>query len=157
MQRAGQILATLILLAALTGGCASFPIAKLPGGAEFVLSGPLEKAFTAITAHDAKGITLGESLTIYGGKPDSANMICHEAQHRNQARRIADMLVVVNAIDDNPRARAVVWLAVYGQEYLQHGYNNRFEKEAREACKEIPEGQPEITGISPGAPRGVVP
>ena len=140
-----------LLLFALMVGCSSVPVAKLPGGAEFVLSGPLEDAFAAITMHDAKAITLSEEITIYGrGGPPSAQLKCHEDHHKKQARLIADKLVEINAITDSPRGRMIAWLAVYGQEYLQSGYDNRFEREARAACPPVVEVAP-TTGVGAAA------
>jgi hypothetical protein len=115
-------------------GCAGAPIAKLPDGtAEFLLDAGLGEVFRKVVRHEA--ITLGEKVTIYGSKkPPGAELRCHEAVHRTQAKAIGDALVSIGAIDDRDDRRMYAWIAVYAQEYAQHLYDNRFERAARAQC-----------------------
>jgi hypothetical protein len=132
-----KAIATIAILA--SGGCAApYVAARLPGSSsEFRLSAPLAEAFRQLAAHDAQAITLSDRLTIYGtAAPPSDVLRCHEGEHRKQAREIGNALVAIDAIEDTDQGRQAAWLAVYGQAYVRHGYDNTFERRARAPCEE---------------------
>lgn len=116
-----------LLLAVLAfAGCKS--------GGDVWLKGDLGTRFRALTHHEA--ITLADNIALYATeRPPSAQIICHENRHKAQFAVIADALIAIGAIDDDPPSRMAAALAVYTIEHLQVGYEgNRFEREALAAC-----------------------
>ena len=104
-------------------------------GNDIHLTGKSGEVFRRLTG--AGAITPSEKVTIYGTEePPSAQLQCHEAQHKAQAAVIADALVAIGAIDDDDISRMWAWLTVYAGEHLQRGYSgSRFELGARKACE----------------------
>lgn len=112
-------------LAALLLGC---------GAGNVHLKGSAGQLFQKITG--ARAVTVSENTTIYGGETNAC-LDAHERRHQEQAAVIADALVAIGAIDDDPESRAAAWISVYSIEHLMRGYGgSRFEAEARQACIE---------------------
>jgi hypothetical protein len=103
-------------------------------GGDVWLKGDLGSRFRALTKHEA--ITLSDTVVVYGTEnPPGTRIVCHEDRHKMQAAVIADAMVAIGAIDDDPPSRMAIWLSVYTIEHVQVGYEgNRFEREARKAC-----------------------
>ena len=121
-----------VALLALSFGCT-----PTGAGRDLQLDGGTAEAFRKLVGHDA--VTVSERITIYGGEnPPSAQLQCHENQHKAQAAVIADALVSIGALEDEELTRMAAWLAVYGIDYAVYGYDNRFERGAREACAKAP-------------------
>lgn len=123
----------MFLMFALLNGCGT-----TGQGQDLHLAGNGGEMFRKLTG--ANAITISESTTIYGvDVPSNPRLVCHETRHKLQAKVIADALVLIGAIDDDPESRMAAWIAVYSIEHLQRSYaGNRFEVEARNACRTTP-------------------
>ena len=83
-------------------------------------------------------VTLSPDTVVYfgEGKNDSACLVAHENEHKEQAKEITDALVAKGAIYDDEETRAAAWIAIYAIDWLVHQADNRFELGAREASAE---------------------
>lgn len=122
----------MLMLVLMIGYLAAFPACETTG--DIHLKGDIAEHFRKITGHGA--VTVSEKVTIYGTEnPPSAQLQCHENEHKKQAAVIADALVALGALDDDEPSRMAAWVAVYTIDWVQYGYaGSRFERGARAAC-----------------------
>jgi len=122
----------LAVAALLAVGCTS-----TGAGTDLHLAGNGGAAFRKLTG--ASAVTISETTTIYGvDAPSNPQLVCHEERHKMQAKVIADALIAIGAIDDDPESRMLAWVSVYGIEHVFRGYKeSRYEQEARNACKDV--------------------
>lgn len=127
-KRENLIAATALLLSVvgllLLGGCV---------GGDIHLKGKAGDLFRKITG--ASGMTLNDKVAIYGKEaPDGSTLKCHEDQHKAQAAVVCEANVKLGFIDDDDLSCTIQWVATYSNDYIQYGYENRWEKSARERC-----------------------
>lgn len=144
VSQAAPALLGIAVMAALA--CLGCPKNLRTEGGDVHLTGTAGEVFRKLTG--AGAITLSDTVAIYGTEnPPSARIKCHERVHQGQARAITYQLLhprtpdgveMTPFIDDDPESRAMAWIGVYLVDWLQYGYaKNRWEKEAREVCKDI--------------------
>jgi len=111
------------------------PLVLLVGcaGGDIHLKGKAGELFTKITG--ARGMTLNDKTAIYGtDAPDGSTLKCHEEVHKQHAKVVCEANVKLGFMDDDELSCTIQWVATYGNDYIQYGYDNRWEKSARQEC-----------------------
>jgi len=118
---------------ALLNGCGAV---KTKENGDVHLTGKAGEMFRALTG--AGGMTINDRRAIYPTDAPSAYVVCHEGEHKRQAKILGDLLVKFGFIDDDELSRTKAWIDTYATDWIQRGYaGNRFERGAHEACRHL--------------------
>lgn len=120
------------MFSVLAGGCGT--VSTRDG--DIHLTGKAGELFRQITG--AGGMTISDKRAIYPTDAPSAYVVCHEGEHKRQAKILGDLLVKFGFIDDDELSRTKAWIDTYATDWIQRGYaGNRFERGAHNACKHL--------------------